>query len=252
MAHHFYTTFAKYYDKIYSNHNIQQETAFLLDLIRQYKIAPNNKLLDVCCGTGMHAEEFQAAGLQVTGMDLNEKMLEQARPKSGMVNYLEADMKNFHLEEKFGTIFCFLNSILYNKNSDELKNTLQRFYDHLEPGGILVFDAFDKASAAQASNEQAYEYSDSNVTLRYSPEWFYDRSENKLRLEITFKINEEVILDFHEMGAFSLDEIYEILKKIGFEVTLLERDFNQIKPYSGQWHDAIFVGLRGHGPSFIT
>jgi demethylmenaquinone methyltransferase / 2-methoxy-6-polyprenyl-1,4-benzoquinol methylase len=54
-------------------------------------VRPEDRVLDVCCGTGDLALEAARAGGDVTGLDFSAPMLERARRKSADVEWLEGD-----------------------------------------------------------------------------------------------------------------------------------------------------------------
>jgi demethylmenaquinone methyltransferase/2-methoxy-6-polyprenyl-1,4-benzoquinol methylase len=54
-------------------------------------VAPGDRVLDVCCGTGDLALASVAEGGRVTGLDFSERMLERARRKSDAVEWVEGD-----------------------------------------------------------------------------------------------------------------------------------------------------------------
>ena len=96
-------------------------------------------------------------------------MLNEARKKNSQVKFFQADMQSFSLNEKFGAIICFFNSILYNKNPEEMKTTLTNFYNHLEKGGILIFDTVDKSAGINSQREE-YKYEGSDLTIFFRPQ----------------------------------------------------------------------------------
>ena len=49
-------------------------------------------------------------------------------------------MKEMNLNRNFDTIICLFSSMNYHTNLLELEETLKRFYNHLTPGGLLIFD----------------------------------------------------------------------------------------------------------------
>ena len=53
-----YKEFAKYYDKFYQNKDYTKETEFLTNFICQ-----NDKVIDIGCGTGIHAFLLQQRAL---------------------------------------------------------------------------------------------------------------------------------------------------------------------------------------------
>ena len=55
-------------------------------------VRPGDRVLDACCGTGDLALAGMAAGGRVTGLDFSERMLERARQKSPLVEWLQGDV----------------------------------------------------------------------------------------------------------------------------------------------------------------
>ncbi len=54
-------------------------------------VSPDDRVLDVCCGTGDLALASARAGGRVTGLDFSERMLERARRKSGEIEWVQGD-----------------------------------------------------------------------------------------------------------------------------------------------------------------
>ena len=55
-------------------------------------VAPGDRVLDACCGTGDLALAARAAGGTVIGLDFSERMLERARRKSSEIEWMEGDL----------------------------------------------------------------------------------------------------------------------------------------------------------------
>ncbi len=240
MNYQFYTRLAKYYDRIYHYVDYRGQTEFFLHLIEQFNKSGNNNILDIACGTGTHADLLQKKGFDVTGIDLSSDMLDQAKKKNEFVEFIEGDMKTMKPKKQYGVVLCFFNSMLYNTNREEMVNTLINVYSCLHKGGILVFDTVDKSIGEEDSDEE-YSYSDDNLDIIFKPHWVYKK--NIMKLEIDFTLNLEVMHDTHLMGAFSLKELEEIAEQVGFEVMVLNRNFDRIEAAEGK--HAIFVCKKG-------
>ena len=103
--------------------------------------------LDVGCGTGRLLNRFLDYGLEVEGLELSSDMIEICRGKAetkGLHPTLYCqDMRTMNLPKKYRTIFIPCGSFMLVLDYEEAKHTMRRFYDHLEPDGILAFTMFD-------------------------------------------------------------------------------------------------------------
>ncbi len=201
----------------------RQANAFT-HIVKKYRQSTNNSLLDAACGTGGHDGLLKAKGFQVTGLDLSTDMLNVARNKNPGIEYVQGDMKTFRHNARFGTILCFFNSILYNQNKSQLTRALQNFYKHLEPGGILIFDAVDK-SVGIKDKRGDYRYVGSDHAVVFKPLWKLNRKKNVMDLHIDFEIDGKKYHDHHVMGAFTMQELKDHAENAGFDVFLLQRNF---------------------------
>jgi demethylmenaquinone methyltransferase/2-methoxy-6-polyprenyl-1,4-benzoquinol methylase len=55
-------------------------------------VAPGDRVLDACCGTGDFAVADAHAGGRVTGLDFSERMLERARKKAPSLEWVHGDV----------------------------------------------------------------------------------------------------------------------------------------------------------------
>ena len=71
---------AKFYNALYGSmdKDYVAEAQKVHQIIQQYKRSPGNTLLEVACGTGLHASLLQK-DYQVEGLDLDPEMLAVAR-----------------------------------------------------------------------------------------------------------------------------------------------------------------------------
>ncbi|MCK4965014.1 MAG: class I SAM-dependent methyltransferase, partial [Dehalococcoidia bacterium] len=105
---------AKYYDKIYSFKDYEQEAAEIAQIIEQHLCSDGRRLLDVACGTGRHVEYLKDQ-FEVEGLDISHEMLAIARRRNPNVPFYEADITNFDLGRTFDVITCLFSAIGYAK-----------------------------------------------------------------------------------------------------------------------------------------
>jgi len=139
MAQELYKQLSKYLDVSYRrSKNYQREVDFMLR--RVGKIRRRKILIDVACGSGGHAELLSKAGFSVYAVDLNPPMLRLLKKNLPTAKTFKQDMRQLQLPVQADLLICMYNSINYNYSYAELSRTLKRFFDHLKPGGILIFD----------------------------------------------------------------------------------------------------------------
>ncbi len=99
--------------------------------------------LDVACGTGRLLLPYLRAGLDVDGCDVSADMIELCRERAareGLSPTLDVQaMHELDLQRRYRTIFVCGGFGLGSTRAQDLE-ALRRFFDHLEPGGTLVFD----------------------------------------------------------------------------------------------------------------
>ncbi len=239
-SNHFYTELARYYDRIYHYVEYDKQADFFVRLMREFNRSGNRRILDVACGTGTHADILQKKGFEVTGLDISGDMLREARKKNPDVKLVKGDMMRMNLDDRFGTIICFFNSILYSTNTDQMKRTLSCFHRHLDDRGIVIFDFVDKATGIRSRKEK-YVYKSRDLELSFIPRWIYNRKGNVMELKVEFSVGGRKFHDHHVMGAFSTDELKKIGEESGFEAFVLERRFDRIEERKSNSNKSIFV-----------
>ena len=97
-------------------------------------------VLDLCCGTGLLAEELTARGYRVVGVDASAAMLALARERLGPdVALSRITLPELTVEGVFDAAACTLDGLSYLDPAD-LRLTLAAVARRLRPGGWLVFD----------------------------------------------------------------------------------------------------------------
>ena len=136
-----YSKQAHIYDAIYAHQDYAGQARRVHQLIQTNKRSPGNRLLDVACGTGLHLKHWQE-DYEVAGLDISEEMLAVARERLPNVPLHAADMADFDLGTRFDAITCLFSSIGHLLSEDLLRQAIATMAGHLEPGGVLVVEAW--------------------------------------------------------------------------------------------------------------
>lgn len=199
-----YKEFAKYYDYFYKNKDYQKEVKFLMNFIKK-----QDSIIDIGCGTGIHASLISQNGFKVDGLDLNKEMLDIAktRLKTNLYNQNILDIK---IDKKYDIIISMFAVINHLKDTYELETCLLNLKKILKENGKIIIDLHNPQNSG--SKTDSYE----NMTRIMK--WEYNKKSKIEKSIITFEINGEKYEDFHTFRIFSIEEILESCKNVGLEV----------------------------------
>jgi len=76
-------------------------TKYGQDLLSLLDVAPPASVIDVGCGTGIHAAALAARGYDVLGVDLDAAMLERAAGEHPEVTFVASDVQTLNLDRRF-------------------------------------------------------------------------------------------------------------------------------------------------------
>ena len=114
-----------------------------VDYFRRFIERDGQPALDVACGTGRLLLPYLRAGLDVDGCDVSEDMIALCRERAereGLAPTLFVQpMHELAPPRSYRTIVVCGGFALGSDRAQELQ-ALERFYEHLEPGGTLVLD----------------------------------------------------------------------------------------------------------------
>lgn len=239
-----YTLLAPYYDLMYADRSPREEVDFFCRIFDRHKKNANTRILNLCCGTGIHDQLLVDRGFEVVGIDASEEMLQMAKRKNPGIRYEKGTMSDIKVEGTFGAILCFYNAILYNADEIQMRYALFQAAKLLDNGGVFICDAFDCDAAYPPVRQKRWDYRDSAHQLSIIPTWEYDKNKQKLlhRLECTFDGEELSTTD--ELGAFRLDQLQRLMEETGFIVHRYDNVLSELRPFSNDSFNAIFVSTK--------
>lgn len=215
---------ADLYDAIYlSAKDYDAETRALADLLRELRPGLAS-VLDVACGTGLHAERLAALELAVDGVDLDGGLLERARARHPGGRFLEGDMADFDLGRRYDAVVCLFSAIGYVRTLPRLRAAVSCMARHLEPGGVVVVepwfapgamtDGFVTSTTVEAGGRRIVRMSRTVLEGRIS------------RLEFEYLIGSAAGLErrteVHELGLFTREETEDAFARAGLTAEFRE------------------------------
>lgn len=130
-----------FYSEFLTEQRSQSEVDAIVELLA---LEQPQRILDVACGFGRHANLLAAHGHQVVGVDLYKGFLEIARKNAlewgVQVDYRQADMRDLDFDEEFDLVLMVFT--VFGYFTDEVNfRVLENAARALKPGGRLVFDS---------------------------------------------------------------------------------------------------------------
>lgn len=121
------------------------DTAFYLELA----LAPGGAVLELAAGSGRVMLPLARAGVDVTGLDISQPMLDIAARRleaEGLSAPLVcASMSDFDLSRRFDLVLVPARAFQHLIEPAEQRQALACIHAQLKPGGRLVLDMFDPA-----------------------------------------------------------------------------------------------------------
>ena len=128
----------RHYDRLFG----PPPLPFWLDLARQ----AGGPLLELGCGTGKIAIPLAEAGFAVTGLDLSEAMLAEARAKTRgrdlPIQWVYGDMTRFSLDRRFNLILLPSNNLCHLLSLEEVEGCFGCVRIIFAAGGRFAIDVF--------------------------------------------------------------------------------------------------------------
>lgn len=225
-----YKEFAKYYDLFYQKKDYKKETAFLMNFITK-----KDDVIDMGCGTGIHASLLIKNSINVEGLDLNNEMLNIAKQRLHTNLYLQ-NILEINLEKKYDVIISMFAVINHLKDLKELEVCLNNLKNILKDNGKIIIDLHNPQSSGEKTDTFG------NITRIMK--WNYNNKTKIEESDITFKINDTIYNDHHTFRIFTINEIKNICKKVNLKVKAIYENYNINKKGTSESKNLQFIITR--------
>ena len=158
--------YGRAYDLLYADKEYAAEAGYLLNIIKDHS-ATAKTILDLGCGSGLHAEKFAEAGYQVVGVDQSQTMLELAqmrRSKAGdairrRLSFQEGDIRLLDLGRQVDAVSSLFHVMSYMPQNEDLEFRLPLRPPAFEPWRSLHFRLLVRTRCPSLLAEHASESS---------------------------------------------------------------------------------------------
>lgn len=155
-----------FYDLFYESKDYEDECDFVEAVFGRFATGTVKTVLDLGCGTGGHVLPLAARGYKMTGVDLSQTMLDQARRKAAQAgitaDFLQGDVREVEAGRTFDAVISMFAVMGYQAQEGEMAAAFATARRHLEEGGLFLFDIWNGAAVmAQKPKAREREFSDS-------------------------------------------------------------------------------------------
>lgn len=182
----------------------------------------NSKIMDLACGTGTYSIALGKQGHEVTGIDLDKKMIEIANTKIKNLNvkFIEGDIRNSLKGKKYDRIFCIGNSLVHIKIGEEIRTLICNMYDSLENKGSIIIQIinYDRILRYNIKGLPTIDRKDKGI--KFIRKYKYPKEETLIDFQTELLILKDGVLEKYENSVPLLPikskEIIDIIKEVGF------------------------------------
>ena len=244
-----FNAYARYYDLVNRDKDYAREARYVSGLIG--KMRPGAKrVLELGCGTGLHAIELAKLGLAVDGVDASHDMLELARARLATVSpelahsisFVHGDARTYTSDERYDAVISLFHVASYQTTEEDISNYIDTAVNHLVDGGVFAFDFwYGPAVLSDRPTVRVKRFEDqvTKITRISEPKLLVNRN----LVEVNFDIHIEdfvanshsTILEQHLMRYFFLPELDVALGRAGFKHWRAEEWISGNEPGDDTW-----------------
>ena len=130
-----------YYHILYKHRDFEEARAFMNRLNDLFNFKPDQKILDLACGKGRHAIYMNSKGLDVVGVDLSPKNIEEAKKhENARLHFYVHDMRAVFRESEFDFVLNLFTSFGYFETDKENEDAICATAKAIKPGGHFIID----------------------------------------------------------------------------------------------------------------
>ncbi len=244
-----FAAYARYYDLLYKDKNYAIEGEHVAGLLRQY--APDaRRVLDVGCGTGIHARELASAGYCIHGVDISESMIERALAMraslpaeiAGRLSFSLGDARSLRLNEKFDAIVSLFHVMSYQTSNQDILSAFASVRSHLASGGVFIFDCwYGPAVLTDPPRVVTKSFSDGELVIERLAEPVMDAERNVVDVQYTLQVSEgssrrEIIREKHSMRYLFTPEVELMLEANGLKLVDSRQWMSATAPGFDSWN----------------
>ena len=217
-----------YYHKLYFDRDEKEASHFIQRLLQHLNPPAESRLLDVACGKGRHSKILAASGFDVTGIDISEYSISEAKKEaSDKLQFYVHDMRLPFWVNYFDYAFNFFTSFGYFRTRREHDDAVRTIVNSLTPGGTLMFDYLN---VHYAEDHLVHNEVKTIDATRYELHRWHDDHHFYKRILITDPALEDPLEFTEKVSKITFGDFTDMLSFQNMQVTEVFGDYN-LAPY---------------------
>ena len=211
-------------------------------LVHVLDLKPGMRLLDVACGSGVHALALARREIEVVGLDIAPSLVRHCREQAaaaGLTNvtFVEGDMRELAYHEEFDALTIL--GVSFGFFDDEgNQRVLEGIARALKPEGRAFLQLADPITFVESQKQRCY-WREHPEGIYWTKTW-YDPYTGVNHAEFRFTDNDGVthLWDDHErVRLYTLPELRQMFTQAGLEIAAVYGDV-LLPPifYGPDWH----------------
>ena len=250
-----FSRYAAYYDLLYEDKDYDSESAFV-DTILQQHVSGARSLLELGCGTGLHAAALARHGYALHGVDMSGEMVARAEERrralphelASKLAFCRGDVREYRCVQRFDAVISLFHVISYQTGNRDLLDAFTTAKAHMRSGGVFLFDCWYGPAVLRDRPEtrlKVLENENLKILRFASPEHI----PNENRVDVNYRV---VIRDKLTGDTDEIEETHEIRYLFRPEIELLLRTVGLELITSGQWMTGGEIGEDSWNVYFVA
>jgi len=135
-----FDAYSRYYDLLYQDKDYEGEVEYIDSLLQAYGVT-GCELMEFGSGTGKHGRLLAEKGYNIIGIELSDSMVQKAQKTDGFTCQ-QGDIRTISLGRSFDTVLALFHVVSYQTTNADIQAMFQRAAEHLQVGGLFVFDVW--------------------------------------------------------------------------------------------------------------